>query len=1345
MIVMRVQKLVESKCDQLAFKLCRQAIHAIRLCTNAHPLRHTVSVRQHQTLLETYLSLLFKFKRLEDINTELDSMDAESAAEYIENSFISIDKTEAVIARKKAIGSNGNVASMADHNNHLYVNRLHKYHVRVSQYALQYFLVKTLRTEHSEENLAMIRRLLRLWMDQHRNEANFHDLFYKLVLNSKTKFQFYFCCETLYRTVSLLFAVMKRLRNPQLISIISFVLLQYPEELDLLLQVFCVALTKDINSLETKKYDDSVNATDLLAMEKEVSKRYLFLAEVLSGHPDLERECILTAFSMNPTAEFFELVCTLAERRLQVKQDQSQDQASEADGGGTAANGNNENGEEPTEADIGPKTEFIDALHVITGGTQILESKDYDAEVAPSRLIDELTMLSKTVRHDLTCMLSVTRIKNLTWLTPWNKLKEECAQLLENEEKRRIVEKTTAAANAKLQYLKLNYDEFKDFKPHEYPGIEKGYEMYVPISSSDESIQRSDRDSDETDTAPESKMYKKREAKRLSDKKRRQVKRSKKILEQLDDDHEMPEGRARIVDGEKKMKAIQNMLNLAAPDAPRPRRPRPKTTRPRKKKVKVERAEGNTAEGTDAVAAVKTEEIEPKTTAVEQPLQPLEQQVMETLKNEVKSEPQPPSNEEDVRQLMVNQNVLQAVSDILGDTPTLLPTNGIKLLEEIIGTKPGVNDICPNDLLLPGTRVLVNDASVDATGECPEKKVDLTNAERVEESEQKDVAPPVSIEQAMRKRLGSSEDDIGCAKRRLPESTVITHTDIAQTHEQMMQNHPQQIPFLGLDQTKDHLVGTQNGHNLPTDPTNDGFLLLDSLPANDIKIELIPNASIDRVGNDVARQLNYEAAKLSTHLDEIVSPQLPNPILLPQMDASCISSQLVHLPLLPVATPPSTKSDRLRNPLLAFRKQRKLTSSPAPGSFFSSINSSMASPYASSSFMHLSAALRNLDGIDGEDHNSIMKCNSPIDQLLLSSSGTDTLPISRRDSISAISFSSSGDHTSDSMLTAASNGPEILTKHCTIRLERIENNEALLQYLQRENVRSHSIESHQNNESVAGPAAASTPTPMPVPAPVDNHSTNCRQNFLGNSMQPVVVLKQLDADQFVSNKSKLMRDKRTINGCSNKGTTMAVALDVTEVDFETYHTISKRNTHFRNVPPINGSAPALNEQEGEDNDDEDDDDDGRKSVEIDGYGATNNHNDHDDDDDDFDTIRAGYIQFDPVLYDSSQFYAVHDSYTVRDGDGGSGGNAGNGQQQTQRQRCPQQGTSQSQQSERNGLRTAVDFSWNYVGAPITKMQHSKEVSGLSNSLNRNHFLFGSDLPISRLRWWVFTAEKGNSC
>lgn len=1107
---------------------------------------------------------------------------------------------------------------------------------------------------------------------------------------------------------------------------------QFPEELELLLQVFCLALTKDINLLETKKYDDSVDATDILNMEKEVSQRYLFMAEVLSSHPDLERECILTAFSMNPTSEFFELVCTLAERKTQVKHDRDQDQVKDAEL------------EQTTNItyESGPETEFIDALHVITGGTQILESKDYNAEVAPSRLIDELTMLSESVRHDLTCMLSVTRIKNLTWLTPWSKLKEECAQLLENEEKKRIVEKTTAAANAKLQYLKLNYDEFKDFKPHEYPGIEKGYEMYVPVTSSDESILRSDRDSDETDTAPESKMYKKREANRLSAKKRRQVRRRKKILEQLDDDREMNESRVRIIDGDKKIKAIQNMLN-----APRPRKPRPKTTRPRKKKVKVEHIEPNNAEDAYAMVNVKSEEIVPETTLEMLSIESLEQRIIDAST----ALPSIPNGEETRQSLIVNQNVLQAVSDILGDTPNLTSTNGIELLEEIIGTKPEFKDMC-EDIFDPEIGAPTIDSLKVEKDIFPENFVDVKYGERVNRIEQNKDASTVN-EQIMRKRISCTDDEIVCAKRRLTENAMTIRSDVAvaridsvvqQTDEQTLQ-HRQQLPT-ELDRTNDIFPAMHISNNFPTDQTNDAFLMLESFQANEIKTELIQNASTDRIEN--TDQLNFEPPKMPTDIDGCISPQFPNhQILLPLVDTSYMSSHLMPLPLLPVATSPPTK-EKPRNPLLAFRKQRKLTSSPAAGSFFSSLSSSMPSPSASTSFMHISAALRNLDGIDGEDHNIILKCNSPNEQMFVSS-GTDTMPMSRRDSFSALSFSSSGDHTSDSFLTAASNGPEILTKHCTIALQRIEDDAYLSHYLSRD---SHdSMEIHQNTDQLLA-----------------DDDSNCRQNFLGNSLQPVVVLKQIDANQLV------LRDKETINGCINQTAVTATTIcgetnnddsnvlreieqnsecmptnpyleSVTAVsmsasfsgpttplnDNNTSNNIECRKNNDEDgndgdLVPMNGHIVSIKNdesiatphekmrdamnllkkqnEEGDDNDDEDEEEDGRKSAVIDNQ---NGYHNHDDDDDNYNNGREE--QKKPTCGFTLEFSVSNGN---RDGDGGNGHSDGNGQQQTQHQRCHQQTTlckSDTQQLEHTVAGAMAGFSWNYVAAPKTKMRQIKEV------------------------------------
>lgn len=262
--------------------------------------------------------------------------------------------------------------------------------------------------------------------------------------------------------------------------------------------------------LENKKYDETVDATHILDLERKISQRYLFLARILHGHQQLEQECILTAFSMNPTAECFELVCKLAESNQKAA---------------------NETASHPNTS----QSESIDALYTITSVELLLNSKDYDVLQAPNSLLDSLTCLSEGVRSDLVSLLTIPRIKNLNWLLSWPDLEKECQALLDIEKKRQIVENTTAAANDKLKYIKLNYDDFKDFTPHEYPGIEKGYEIYVADSDSSESFlfgNASGNDSEDTDTAPESKQFIVKEAKRLRDRKRRLIKRSQKLLEE---------------------------------------------------------------------------------------------------------------------------------------------------------------------------------------------------------------------------------------------------------------------------------------------------------------------------------------------------------------------------------------------------------------------------------------------------------------------------------------------------------------------------------------------------------------------------------------------------------------------------------------------------------------------------------------------------------------------------------------------------------------------------------------------------------------------------------------------
>lgn len=79
-------------------------------------------------------------------------------------------------------------------------------------------------------------------------------------------------------------------------------------ELEIVLRIFCRKLTIKINNLEQKKNDFQVDATTILNFEKKLSEQYLLLALFFMDSYSDKRECILTAFSLNPIESNFNLV-----------------------------------------------------------------------------------------------------------------------------------------------------------------------------------------------------------------------------------------------------------------------------------------------------------------------------------------------------------------------------------------------------------------------------------------------------------------------------------------------------------------------------------------------------------------------------------------------------------------------------------------------------------------------------------------------------------------------------------------------------------------------------------------------------------------------------------------------------------------------------------------------------------------------------------------------------------------------------------------------------------------------------------------------------------------------------
>lgn len=240
MIMLRAQKLVEDKCDYYAMKFIRQAFRAIRSCTEAHPLRQVVSFRQHIVLLGIYLSLLYKYKKVDELKAELELMSFETAKDFILLSFASVkdeeeklnkqrieamqaandanttsqnkrkkkqDKKEEKKSNRKStkaqqVSTTPDVVNIPKPTN---ASRLHKYHILVNQYALQLILVRILSTNDVvdlEGNENGIGDLLKLWIEENKHRDNFADLFRQLVQRAKADGTIFSICEFYHQTVS---------------------------------------------------------------------------------------------------------------------------------------------------------------------------------------------------------------------------------------------------------------------------------------------------------------------------------------------------------------------------------------------------------------------------------------------------------------------------------------------------------------------------------------------------------------------------------------------------------------------------------------------------------------------------------------------------------------------------------------------------------------------------------------------------------------------------------------------------------------------------------------------------------------------------------------------------------------------------------------------------------------------------------------------------------------------------------------------------------------------------------------------------------------------------------------
>ncbi|XP_046986052.1 serine-rich adhesin for platelets-like [Schistocerca americana] len=295
-----------------------------------------------------------------------------------------------------------------------------------------------------------------------------------------------------------------------------------------------------IEELQTTRQEegDSQEKRDLLSdLQCMLSDGYLKLGHLLRENLNVYKECVLTAFSLNPTEDLYHHLHSLASLSGKCISDENKsteivEQPPVQDCTITKLP-INEHLEETNESNYAGNTDFaymnmpstssavfpkyqirpqtrhtasrgdipiatsslvtvrcrlkednkrdLGALYAMSGNL-FTSAENYDPYSAPNHVLDAGEFkFSRTVLHDLVSVLNNPRNKQLSWAEGWAQLSRNCLEYLRNRETRNCMKE--------LKFLEIDYEKYRDWpRLCDYGGIEKGYEQWADISNDSEQL-----------------------------------------------------------------------------------------------------------------------------------------------------------------------------------------------------------------------------------------------------------------------------------------------------------------------------------------------------------------------------------------------------------------------------------------------------------------------------------------------------------------------------------------------------------------------------------------------------------------------------------------------------------------------------------------------------------------------------------------------------------------------------------------------------------------------------------------------------------------------------------------
>lgn len=270
-------------------------------------------------------------------------------------------------------------------------------------------------------------------------------------------------------------------------------------ERPLCIEMLIKALTVNLNEIEKHKSNSEYDKVK--EAESQLAKGFLQLGEYLKSDITTCRECVLTAFSLDPSESCYEKVKELAIKSGKVRQvdDNCENNQSSMNCEKPASENQNPgifldtgqmfendhlNQSHPQHLKLDPDThvksiEPTTALSSSDGkGTQV----KYEVMSSPIHISDAQKLgIPQTLYDDLSTVISSARYLVLNWHLDWAELSSRCESYIASGKEVRSTEK-------ELKYLNIDYNIFKNWpKCHEFDtGIEKGFEECAMNTSGDE-------------------------------------------------------------------------------------------------------------------------------------------------------------------------------------------------------------------------------------------------------------------------------------------------------------------------------------------------------------------------------------------------------------------------------------------------------------------------------------------------------------------------------------------------------------------------------------------------------------------------------------------------------------------------------------------------------------------------------------------------------------------------------------------------------------------------------------------------------------------------------------------